>query len=202
MIGRLTGTLIQKQPPFLLLDVSGVGYEVQCSMTTFYKLPEVNQTITLHIHHVVREDGQYLFGFYQLTERALFRDLLKVNGVGPKVALAILSGIDPDGFVRSVMDNDVTRLQKVPGIGKKTASRLVMEMRDRLADWQPTTLSGNVDGIQGNAGLGENAIQEAISALIALGYKPQESTRVIRSIEQPDMSCEALIRTALKGIAA
>lgn len=202
MIGRLHGSLIEKKPPFLMLDVNGVGYECQASMTTFYKLPDTNKTVTLYIHHAVRDDGHYLYAFAEQTERQLFRTLIKVNGVGPKVALAILSGIEPNSFVNCIMDNDLASLQRVPGIGKKTASRLMIEMRDRLADWQPG-LSMSVSSDTNNS-TSPNSMnspsQEAISALIALGYKAQSATRAIRNIEQPGLSCEELIRIALKGM--
>jgi len=168
MISRLRGKLIEKQPPFLFLEVSGLTYEVQASMNTFYRLPEINQEITLHTHFIVREDGHFLFGFNEVRERSLFRTLLKVNGVGPKVALAILSSVEPDEFVRCVAEQNTAALQKLPGIGKKTAERLIIEMRDRLADWD----AGESFVVNAQSPLGmlpKSAEQDAISALIALG---------------------------------
>ena len=143
MIGRLRGILLEKQPPQLLLDLNGICYELQAPMSTFYRLPEIGQSITLYTHLIVREDAHLLYGFSQEHERTLFRTLIKVSGVGPKSALTILSGIEADAFVRCVMDNDVASLSPLPGIGKKTAERLVVEMRDRLADWQ-MPISGNL----------------------------------------------------------
>lgn len=199
MISRLRGLLLEKQPPFLLLEVGGLAYEVQVSMNTFYRLPEVGQEIILHTHFVVREDAQHLFGFNELRERALFRSLLKVNGIGPKVALAILSSIEPDNFVRCVAEQNATALQRLPGIGKKTAERLIIEMRDRLADWE----SGNDFVINADAPLGmlpKNAEQDAVSALIALGYKPQEASRAVTQIADKSLSSQELIRLALKNM--
>lgn len=196
MIGRLQGTLLEKTPPWLLIDVSGLAYEVESSMFTFYRLPDVGQAVTLHTHLVVREDAQLLYGFTHLHERALFRNLIKVSGVGPKLALAILSGIEPDNFVSCVMQNDTTSLMRVPGIGKKTAERLIIEMRDRLRDWQMESGTLLSDTIV----TGDKATQEAISALISLGYKPAEAKQAITEVgkDQGTQSSEALIREALR----
>ncbi|KGE77194.1 Holliday junction branch migration protein RuvA, partial [Halomonas salina] len=136
MIGRLRGTLIDKQPPWLLLDVAGVGYELEASMTTLVALPGVGEDVVLHTHLTVRDDAHLLYGFAREQERALFRALIKVNGVGPKLALAILSGMDEDAFIRCVMDDDVKSLTRLPGVGKKTAERLIVEMRDRFPHWE------------------------------------------------------------------
>jgi len=197
MIGRLTGELIEKQPPFVMIDVSGVGYEVEVPMTTFYQLPEIGGRVVLQIHMVVREDAQLLFGFWTQQERTLFRTLIKVNGVGAKLALGILSSISSDEFARSVLDYDCATLVKLPGIGKKTAERLIIEMRDRLADWQlsdgttPSTIKTKVN----------DAHNDAVSALISLGYRPQEASRLVGLIDDTEqLDSEALIRAALKQV--
>lgn len=199
MIGLLRGKIISKTPPQLLIDVQGVGYEVEASMNTFYKLPEDQQEITIHTHTVVREDAHLLFGFYELQERTLFRTLIKVNGVGPKLALTILSSIDPDLFVQCVANNDAASLTKLPGIGKKTAERLLVEMRDRLDDWQ---LSSPATGsASDNIIVRKKPMSDAISALVSLGYKPIDASRAINQIETEGKTSEQLIRDALKAIA-
>ena len=205
MIGHLRGRILEKQPPWMLLDVNGVGYEVEASMNTFYKLPEVGAEVSLHTHFVVREDAQLLYGFADQQEKLLFRSLIKVNGVGPKLALSILSGISANDFIRSVHNEDTTALVRVPGVGKKTAERLIVEMKDRLSQLQLPTLtelelsSGN----QSDTVLAPAADHrtEAESALIALGYKPQQATRAIEQAAQAlgeDAVTEALIRHALR----
>lgn len=200
MISFIRGILLEKQPPFLLVDVNGIGYELSAPMSTFYQLPDVGIEISLHTHFVVREDAQQLYGFYAKSERALFRTLLKVNGVGPKLGLTILSSIEPDEFVRSVLNQDAAALVSVPGIGKKTAERLIVEMRDRLSDWhEAPTL--NVS--QPKKSLSRNqVVQDAISALIALGYKPQEASRVVARVDAEDLSSEEIIRRSLKEMMA
>ncbi|NVK37656.1 MAG: Holliday junction branch migration protein RuvA, partial [Gammaproteobacteria bacterium] len=200
MIGRISGTLIEKQSPELLIDVNGIGYEVLAPMTTIYQLPELGQKVTLHTHFVVREDAQLLFGFADKQQRALFRALIKVSGVGPKLALAILSGIEAQSFVRSIHDGDTATFVRIPGIGKKTAERLVVEMKDRLKEWQvdsdlPLMAAANPQPMGQ-----EQWIQEAEGALIALGYKPTEAAKAISSIKEPISSAEDLIRLALKGM--
>lgn len=200
MIGRLKGLLLTKQPPTLLLDVNGVGYEVDAPMSTFYQLPEVNEEIVLHTHLVVREDVQQLCGFITETERSMFRSLIKINGVGPKLALSILSAISADDFARCIQDNDTATLVRLPGVGKKTAERLVIEMRDKLKDWNMAALSngktptGMID-IQHKA----DPVEEAVSALIALGYKPPQASRMVTQIDSHDLSSEEIIRDALKA---
>lgn len=200
MIGRISGTLIEKQSPELLIDVNGIGYEVLAPMTTIYQLPELGQKVSLHTHFVVREDAQLLFGFADKQQRALFRALIKVSGVGPKLALAILSGIEAQTFVRSIHDGDTATLVRIPGIGKKTAERLVVEMKDRLKEWQvdsdlPLMAAANPQP------MGQDQwIQEAEGALIALGYKPTEAAKAISAIKDPISSAEDLIRLALKGM--
>lgn len=198
MIGRLRGILQEKQPPQLLLEVSGVSYEVQAPMSTFYRLPDLGQEITLFTHLVVREDAHLLYGFSQEQERSLFRTLIKVNNIGPKSALSILSGIEADAFVRCVMENDVTSLSRLPGIGKKTAERLVVEMRDRLSAWQEQS-GENLSNYQTKE-LGNPAVKDAISALITLGYKSQEARQAVTRVEQQGASSEQLIRLALQNI--
>lgn len=198
MIGRLHGTLLAKRAPVLLLDVQGVGYEIEAPMTTFYELPAVGATVTLHTHLVVRDDAHLLYGFATEAERSLFRSLLKVSGVGAKLALTILSGISVDGFVRCVQNNDSASLTRLPGIGKKTAERLVLEMRDRLADWHapPTVTLGKTTVAGGTAA----PVADAISALVALGYKPQEASRMVHALEVADLGSEQIIRRALQSV--
>lgn len=201
MIGWLHGVLRAKTPPTLLLDVQGVGYEVQAPMTTFYDLPEVGQDVALHCHHIAREDGQFLYGFLHQRDRDLFRLLLKVNGVGAKLGLAILSGLDANGLHRAIFEGDTVGLSKLPGIGKKTAERLVVELRDRL-DGMPAG-----DGFAPGAAAGAGAtaalppadpVAEAVNALIALGLKPPEASRRVQSVESEGLACEEIVRRALQ----
>lgn len=201
MIGRLSGILIQKQPPLLMIDVHDVGYEVQAPMSTFYQLPELDNPVVLLIHMVVREDAQLLYGFYSESERLLFRSLIKVNGVGPKLALTILSGISADEFVQVIKNNDESGLIRLPGIGKKTAQRLIVEMRDRLDDWKndsPDSM-GNTSTESENLISEQDMIREAVSAMIALGYKPAEASKMISQLDVQDQSSEMLIKQALKN---
>lgn len=199
MIGRITGVLLEKQAPELLVDVNGVGYEIQAPMTTIYQLPEVGQVVVLHTHFVVREDAQLLYGFAELQERRLFRALIKVNGVGPKLALTILSGIETDEFVRCVRDGDTLSLVRLPGVGKKTAERLLVEMKDRLKDWQIDSITD--ESRASGMGFSNSITAEAESALIALGYKPQEAVKAIAAANNDSMtSSEQLIRAALKNM--
>lgn len=203
MIGRLKGTLLEKQPPLLLLDVNGVGYEVQAPMTTFYKLPMLGETATLHIHFSVSENAQQLFGFCDKQERELFRTLIKVSGVGPKMAVAILSGMETESFVRCVMEDNVSALVKVPGVGKKTAERLIIELRDKLKNWQlqsqPLT---EMEAATPQAHNVANILEEAESALISLGYKPVEASRVVaKALKANEVdSSEELIRVSLRSM--
>lgn len=194
MIGHVQGRLVQKLPPLLVVDVGGVGYEIEAPMTTIYKLPEIGQDIYLFTHLVVREDAHLLFGFATLEERRLFRTLIKVSGVGARMALTILSGIEADEFARCIQEGDTARLVRLPGIGRKTAERLVVEMRDRLKDWEaPEAGSGVAAETSGGDPAGE-----AVSALIALGYKPQEASRHVHAVTGDGMSCEEIIREALR----
>lgn len=206
MIGRLTGELAEKQPPQLLLDVNGVGYEVEASMNTFYKLPALGESVVLYTHMVVREDAQLLYGFADQQERILFRALIKTNGVGPKLALAILSGTSCEEFIRCVHNEDSATLVRIPGVGKKTAERLIVEMKDKLDRLEIPTmtefaLAATESGLV--APVASDNRQEAESALIALGYKPVQATRAIESSVSAlgeGASVEELIRTALKSM--
>lgn len=206
MIGSLRGTLLEKHPPLLLVDVQGVGYEVHAPMTTFYQLPALGSDIHLHTHFVVREDAQLLYGFIDKSTRELFRELIRVNGLGPKMALAILSALDASELVLCIQNNQLNTLTKVPGIGRKTAERLLVEMRDRitlqhgnnaetLADTRATATS---------PATAPTLRTDAESALLALGYKPQEAEKMVRAVlkEQTVSSSEELIRLALKQMLA
>jgi Holliday junction DNA helicase RuvA len=197
MIGRLRGTLALKQPPLLLLDVGGVGYEVEAPMSTFYQLPALGEQVVLHTHLVVREDAHLLFGFASESERRLFRALIKVNGVGAKLALTILSGISAGEFARCVQENDTAALVRLPGVGKKTAERLIVEMRDRLADWEGAAVLPGTAPAQAAAPASDHT-RDAVSALISLGYKPPEASRLVSKVESEGLSSEEIIRAALK----
>lgn len=194
MISRLRGTLLEKAPPRLLVDVNGLGYELEAPMFSFYRLPAVGETVMLYTHLVVREDAHLLYGFAQEQERSLFRSLLKVSAVGPKLALTILSGIEPDAFVDCIISQDTGSLVRIPGVGKKTAERLVVEMRDRLSDWKPDTQEVT------NITSGNLATQEAVSALLALGYKAPEARRAVTAAAKEHQTSEALIRHALRSM--
>ena len=198
MIGRLHGVLLRKEPPTLLVDAGGVGYELEAPMTTFYELPAVGETVTLYTHLVVREDAHLLYGFARESQRRLFRELLKVNGVGPRVALAVLSGLSDAEFSRCVADEDIARLTKVPGIGRKTAERLVIEMRDKLPKDIPLPASTTGAAVPPAPG---DPVSEAVSALVSLGYKPNEASRAVRGVSTQGLGAEEIIRQALKGMA-
>jgi holliday junction DNA helicase RuvA len=199
MINRLHGILIEKQAPLLVLNVNGIGYEILAPMTTFYKLPDLNKEITLYTQLIVREDSQTLYGFINQEEKKLFQLLIKANGVGPKLALTILSGIAPEVFVQSVIDNDVSTLIKLPGIGRKTAERLIVDLRDSLKEWRDEHVS--MSGFIQNSS--SNAVKDAISALIALGYKPQDAQNAVNAYkDDSSLTSEGLIRLALKRFTA
>ncbi len=200
MIGRLKGILLEKQPPHILLDVQGVGYELDAPMSTFYKLPTLGETVTLHTHMVVREDAQLLYAFAEKRERELFRELIRLNGVGPKLALALMSGLEVDELIRAVQAQDTSALVRVPGVGKKTAERLLIELRDRFKAWE--TLPGSFKPLASGSAppMPASHSADAVSALISLGYKPQEASRAIAAVEVDGLSSEELIRRALKGI--
>lgn len=194
MIARLSGRLILKQPPILLIDVNGVGYEVEAPMSTFYELPEPGESVTLLTHPVIRDDAHILFGFASEEERSLFRNLIKVNGVGPKMALTILSSITVPDFVLCVQNRDAAALTRLPGIGKKTAERLVVEMQDRLGgpEWV-TSVTGCISGVAASP------VHDAASALVALGYKQSDADRMVRAVATEGMPSEVMIREALKA---
>ena len=201
MIGKLKGFIEEKQAPELLIDCGGVCYEVQMPLTSFYQLPEVGQAAVVYIHFVVREDAQLLYGFANKTERLLFRQLIKTNGVGPKLALTVLSGMSAEQFVACVMNDDTTTLVKLPGVGKKTAERLIVELRDRLKDW----------GVEAAASTGiaipeqiiaapASAFDDAVSALIALGYTQAQANKAIKAVHSDELGSEELIKQALKAM--
>ena len=197
MIGRLQGKVIEKQAPDLLIDVQGVGYEVLVSLNTFFGIPAAGEVVTLHTHFVVREDVQQLYGFGTQSERQLFRHLNKVNGVGPKMALAILSGMSANDFAICVHNNDIATLVKLPGVGKKTAERLLIEMRDKIGDVDATAAGAAAGTRNGTPDIS----QEAESALIALGYKPTDAAKIISRVANESVSdAGELIRLALKSM--
>ncbi len=200
MIGRLKGTLAEKQPPHLLVDVNGVGYELEVPMTTLYRLPALGEPVTLHTHLVVREDAHLLYGFAEKRERELFRELIRLNGVGPKLALALMSGLEVDELVRCVQAGDTSTLVKVPGVGKKTAERLLVELKDRFKAWE-TVPSIATLVVEPRAGVAvSSAESDAVSALISLGFKPQEASKAVAAVQEDGLSSEELIRRSLKGM--
>lgn len=202
MIGRLRGLLIEKRPPELIIECGGVGYDVLAPLSTFAQLPETGKEVILHTHFVVREDAQLLFGFASREERELFRELIKVNGVGPKLALAVLSGMSGAEFLRAIHDGDIAMLQRLPGVGKKTAERLVVEMRDRLKEWgTPEMLLQPAKGGEPPAPSRARITSEAVSALVALGYKPQDASKAINAVDDGEHPAEQLIRLALRQMA-
>jgi Holliday junction DNA helicase RuvA len=195
MIGRVSGRLVLKLPPLLLIDVGGVAYELEAPMSTFYKLPAVGESVTLQTHLTVREDAHLLFGFATGTEKTLFRELIKISGVGPKLALTVLSGVSVEDFWNTIRAGDVARLTKLPGVGRKTAERLVVEMRDKA-------------GVEGETGIGiklavdnNSSLGEARSALAALGYKPAEVQRFTEAVYKDGMTTEQIIQEALRRAA-
>ncbi len=192
MIGRLKGTLVHKRPPWLVVDVHGVGYELEAPMSTFYDLPEVGREVQLFTHYAQKEDSVSLYGFLRESERRLFRDVQKVTGIGAKIALAVLSGASVDEFARLVQTGDVTALTRIPGIGKKTAERMIVELRDRAADFVSS-------GATSSLGIGADAQSEATSALLQLGYKPADATRMARDATAAGDDAAAIIRKALQS---
>jgi len=193
MIGRLKGLLVMKQPPWLVVDVNGVGYELEAPMSTFYDLPDLGREVSLFTHYAQKEDSVSLYGFLREGERRLFRDVQKVSGIGAKIALAVLSGVSVDEFARLVQAGDITALTRIPGIGKKTAERMVVELRDRAAD-----LAG-VGATLSAPGGAADPQSEAVIALQQLGYKPAEAVRMAREATQPGDDAAAIIRKALKS---
>ena len=199
MIGRLRGLLVWKQPPGLMIDAHGVGYELEASMNTFQSLPELGAEVALFTHLAVREDAHALYGFASTAERGLFRNLIRVTGVGPRLALLILSGMSVDAFGRCVRENDATALTRLPGIGKKTAERLIIEMRDRIGGLGAHPAAIVLPG--GHAAAAADALprEDAISALVALGYKLPEASRMVQSLDTEGLTSEAIIRLALQS---
>ena len=203
MIGQIRGILIEKNPPEILVDVGGITYEIQVPMSSLYQLPDVGQEVVLHTHFVVRDDAQLLYGFCHTKDKTLFRSLIRVNGVGPRMALVILSGMEPDEFVRVVRNNDVTAMVNMPGIGKKTAERLIVEMRDRLSEWQASEGADSAPETQDSASTIKVFSKDAEAALIGLGYKPQQAARAIAQVLKDNLEItdsEELIRLSLKSI--
>ena len=203
MIGQIRGILIEKKPPEILVDVGGITYEIQVPMSTLYQFTDVCQEVVLHTHFVVRDDAQLLYGFFHTKDKTLFRSLIRVNGVGPRMALVILSGMEPDEFVRVVRNNDVTAMVNMPGIGKKTAERLIVEMRDRLSEWQASEGADSAPETQDSASTVKVFSKDAEAALIGLGYKPQQAARAIAQVLKDNLEItdsEELIRLSLKSI--
>ena len=198
MIGRLRGRIVSRQPPFLLLEVNGVGYELEAPMSTFYVLPEGDADVTLHTHLSVREDAHVLFGFAREADRTLFRALLKVSGVGGKMALGVLSGMTAEEFSQAVQAGDLAALTRLPGVGKKTAERLVVEMRDKM-DKIGIQAPAAAGGARAPAPPPAGADQDAVSALVALGYRPPEASRMVSKVFEEGMDTESIIKAALQG---
>lgn len=201
MIGRLRGVLVYKKPPQLMIEVAGVGYELEAPMSTFYELPEVGAQTTLFTHLVVREDAQVLYAFARESERSLFRALLRVTGVGAKLGLAILSGMDAETFARTIQQEDVAALIRLPGIGRRTAERLILEMRDRLEQIPVGLRPVGVGGAPASAAAVASPLEDAVSALVALGYRPADANRMARGVDDGSLSSEEIIRAALKAAA-
>ncbi|KGQ28719.1 Holliday junction branch migration protein RuvA [Gallibacterium anatis] len=200
MIGHLRGILLEKSPPEILLEVNGIGYEVLLPMTSFYHLPEVNMEAAIYTHLVVREDAHLLFGFYHKQDRTLFRELIKTNGVGPKLALAILSAMSVSEFSYAIEREELSKLVKIPGVGKKTAERLIVELKGKFKAYQhddffieQTTTQSGIETEK------VSATDDAISALVALGYKPSEAEKMVKRVAKPEWDSEQLIREALKS---
>ena len=202
MIGRLRGILAEKKTTHLILDVNGLGYEIEVPMTTLYLLPPVGEPLTLHAHLVVREDAQLLYGFISWRDRDFFRELIRLNGVGPKLAIALMSSLEVDELVRAVSSQDTSSLTKVPGVGKKTAERLLVELKDRFQAWE--FIPGMFAFVPNHSDMPEAQVasseSDAVSALISLGYKPQEASKAMSAIKDKNLSSEEMIRRALKGM--
>lgn len=200
MIGHLRGILLEKSPPEILLEVNGIGYEVLLPMTSFYHLPEVNMEASIYTHLVVREDAHLLFGFYHKQDRTLFRELIKTNGVGPKLALAILSAMSVSEFSYAIEREELSKLVKIPGVGKKTAERLIVELKGKFKAYQHDDFfieqTATQSGIETDK---VSATDDAISALVALGYKPAEAEKMVKRVAKPEWDSEQLIREALKS---
>ncbi|KGQ26371.1 Holliday junction ATP-dependent DNA helicase RuvA [Gallibacterium anatis CCM5995] len=200
MIGHLRGILLEKSPPEILLEVNGIGYEVLLPMTSFYHLPEVNMEAAIYTHLVVREDAHLLFGFYHKQDRTLFRELIKTNGVGPKLALAILSAMSVSEFSYAIEREELSKLVKIPGVGKKTAERLIVELKGKFKAYQHDDFF--IEQTRTQSGIETekvSAMDDAISALVALGYKPAEAEKMVKRVAKPEWDSEQLIREALKS---
>lgn len=202
MIGRLKGILLEKKAPSMLIDVNGVGYEVDAPMSTFYELPKVGDEVVIYTHLVVREDAHHLYGFIKESDRALFRSLIKVSGVGAKLALALLSGISSHDFIKTIRSNDIATLTRIPGVGKKTAERLVIEMRDRIKELVPESDAASIASASANDAAPPDEIKDAVSALIALGFKPPEASRMVSGIDTKGLPSEEIIRQALQSVSS
>ncbi|MFT4712466.1 MAG: Holliday junction DNA helicase RuvA [Candidatus Azotimanducaceae bacterium] len=197
MIGRIRGVIIAMSESLVLIEAGGVGYEVEVPLSTYTALGSINDDVSLHTHLVVREDAQLLYGFYTLAERELFRALIKVNKVGPKLAITILSGGDPASFIRWIKTKDVSALTALPGVGKKTAEKLVIDMEDRLPEMSGADLAMTTMPIN----LSSDVVADAEAALIGLGFKPQDAARALAQVDDPDVNVESLIKLALKLLA-
>jgi len=196
MIHHLNGLLTHKTPPMVVIELNGLGYEIYCSMQTIYQLPDVQQAVFLYTHLVVREDAQILYGFFDPVERTLFRQLIKISGVGPKLAIGLLSSITPVELQQCVLNQDAAKLKRLPGIGPKSAQRLLIELKDTFKDW-PAPVN-TTDAPSTNHLVGE---QDALAALVSLGYKPQEASRALAKIKDLNQPVEVIIRLALKEMA-
>lgn len=206
MIGRLQGKLVEKQPSWIVLDVQGVGYEVTLPLSVFASLPALETELVLWIHQVVREDANLLYGFARLEDRQLFRELIKVTGIGPKVGMAIMSAMESNALLQAIQHEDRVALTRIPGIGKKTAERLLLDLKDRLKTWQPQQMAKlelplGAEGAEDVQLPAINCRAEAESALVALGYKLPEASRAIAAVAVEGMDTQDLIRAALKGMA-
>lgn len=200
MIGRLQGKLVEKQPSWVILDIQGVGYEISLPLSVFAGLPALNEELILWIHQVIREDANLLYGFARLEDRQLFRELIKVSGIGPKVGMAIMSAMESSALLQAIQHEDLQALTRIPGIGKKTAERLLLDLRDRLKTWQPQQMA-KLELPLGSELPAINPRSEAESALVALGYKLPEASRAIAAVAAVGMDTQDLIRAALKGMA-
>ena len=200
MLGHLQGQVIEKQPAWLIVGIQGVGYEVEVPLSVFASLPDKGEPVSLWIHHLVREDAQLLFGFLRLEDRQLFRELIRISGIGPKVALAILSSMETPQLLQVIQNEDITALTRVPGIGKKTAERLLLDLRDRLKGWQPQQVARLGEQTPLIATPSVDPIAEAEAGLITLGYKPVDASKAVKSVMQEGMSTSELIMAALKGL--
>jgi len=198
VIGRLRGTLAEKRPPYLMIEIQGVGYDLEASLSTFASLPELGVEVTLYTHLAVREDAHTLYGFASLAERSLFRNLIRISGVGAKLALLILSGMNVEAFANYVREGNAAALTRLPGVGKKTAERLIIEMRDRIAEIDLINPAITCTSEKSTIPLAASPIDDAVSALAALGYKPNDALQMVKALDTKDLSSEEIIRRALQ----